>query len=97
MANFMKAAGAQPIQPNIRPPAMPGQVAEPAPPQEVADNGQIPPTNEDMHQAVTHHLSSVAYNAKHAAAHQEETAKHSSALLNLLKKMPGFAKHAKRM
>lgn len=59
--------------------------------------GEEPPTNDDTHQAITHHLSSVTYNAKHAAAHQAETAKHSQALLNLLKKVPGFAKHAKKV
>lgn len=61
------------------------------------NGGEEPPTPDDMHQSITHHLSSVVYNAKHAGAHNMETAKHSQMLLNLLKKVPGFAKHAKRV
>jgi hypothetical protein len=55
------------------------------------------PTDADEQQSFVHHLDSVRYNAKHAAAHHDEEAKHAGALMNLMKKMPGFAKHARRM
>ena len=64
---------------------------------EFAPSGDTPPTARDRRQSITHHLSSIKYNAKHAAAHQEETAKHSGQLLNLLKNVPGFAEHAKKV
>ena len=62
-----------------------------------APTGDAPPTARDHKQSIAHHISSIKYNARHAAAHQEETAKHSTALLNLLKNVPGFAEHARKV
>lgn len=96
-------------QPHIRPPVSQMQMEGPeemepgeGTPQEEAEDlrsGEVepPPTARDHNQAITHHISSIKYNAKHAAAHQEETAKHSGMLLNLLKHVPGFAEHAKKV
>jgi len=95
-------------QPNIRPPMQVGGMEAPGPepgegsPQEEAEDRasgerEPPPTPRDHKQAITHELSSISYNAKHAAAHHQETAKHSTKLLNLLKNVPGFAEHARKV
>ena len=55
------------------------------------------PTQEDTNQSFVHHLDSVRYNAKHAAAHHEEAAKHASALMRLAGKVPSMAKHVERV
>lgn len=70
-------------------PKLPGQ-----PP--VEQQGEAP-TLGDAQQSFVHHMDSVAYNAKHAAAHQDEVHAHASALVKLMKRMPGLAKHARRM
>lgn len=60
-------------------------------------SGDHPPSERDKKQSITHHVSSMIYNAKHGSAHDHETAKHAGALLELLKKMPGFSEHAKKV
>lgn len=109
MATFQKMMMQQPPpqqQVNIRPPAPVGEPGEGTPAEEAMDaqQGEIdpshagaPPTMRDKMQSVTHHISSIKYNQKHAAAHASEAAQHSTKLLNLLKDVPGFAEHAKKV
>lgn len=101
MATFNKLAPAPGVgQPNIRPPLTAG-IAMPTVGEPDADDlpspSDTPPTASDAKQAITHHTSSVIYNTKHAAAHQQEAGKHAGKLMELLQKMPGFAEHAKKV
>jgi hypothetical protein len=91
---------------NIRPPTEVDELGEGTPAEEALDaqQGEIdpshagaPPTARDAKQAITHHLSSIKYNMKHSAAHDGEAAHHSTKLLNLLKNVPGFAEHARKV
>lgn len=55
------------------------------------------PKGRDVAQHITHHVDSIKFNLKHAAAHTKEATTKASQLASFLSRAKGFSSHAKRM